>query len=145
MDPGRTNTLNNVFQKLYRYLFWIGYFAVFIFAFIPIAGSLSKVKLGPESFHIRLDQLLHFVVYFLICMYYLAGQQRGFSLFSENPLTKFILLLLLLAIVTELAQLWVPERAFNVFDMVANVGGVIIGLGVIKMPQRHKGSKMQRH
>jgi len=118
-------------QKLYRYLFWIGYLAVLITSFIPVKGSLNKITLGPESFRIRLDHLLHFAGYFLICMYYLAGQKKGLSLFTANPLTKFILLLLFLAIVTELVQLWVPERAFNVWDLVSNVAGVVVGVGVV--------------
>ncbi|MCJ7448583.1 MAG: VanZ family protein [Bacteroidales bacterium] len=126
-------------QRLYRYLFWIGYLGVLITAFIPIKGSFNKITFGPESFRIRLDHLLHFTAYFLICIYYLAGQKRGFLLFSANSLTKFILLLLFLATVTELIQLWVPERAFNVFDLVSNAGGVIVGVGVVGMAQRRRG------
>jgi len=117
--------------RIYRYIFWIGYLVVLTTAFIPVKGSLNKIILGPESFRIRLDHLLHFAGYFLICMYYLAGQKKGLSLFTANPLAKFILLLLFLAIVTEMVQLWVPERSFNVFDLVSNVVGVIAGMGVV--------------
>jgi len=118
-------------QKLYRYIFWIGYLAVLITAFIPVAGDFSRIEIGPEVFKIRLDFLLHFAAYFLICMYYLAGQKKGLFLFTANPLTKFVLLVLFLAIAAELVQLWVPERAFNVFDLVSNVGGVIAGMGIV--------------
>lgn len=127
-------------QKIYRSIFWIGYLAILITAFIPIKGSFNRITLGPESFQIRLDHLLHFAAYFLICIYYLAGQKKDLSLFAANPLTKFILLVLFLAITTELVQLWVPERAFNVFDLVSNVGGVIVGVGVVKTVQRYNGA-----
>jgi len=131
-------------KKLYKYIFWAGYIAVLITTFIPISGSLNKVKLGPESFHIRLDQLLHFMVYFLICMYFLAGQQKGYPLFSENSLTKFTLVVFLLAIVTEWVQLFVPDRAFNVFDLISNVTGVFLGMGILMLAQRRKDKEAQR-
>jgi VanZ family protein len=71
-------------------------------------------------------------------MYYLFGLKQGFKLFEKNSLRKFILLLLLLGVITEFVQLWVPERSFNVFDLVSNVAGVVMGVIVIKMVQRHK-------
>ena len=115
--------MRQVFQETilisaYRILFWTGYLSVLITTFIPLRGGLNKINLGLESFHIRLDHFLHIVVYFLICMYYLAGIKMKLSLFNSDPLKKFIILALFLAIITELFQLLVPERAFNVFDMI---------------------------
>jgi len=130
-------------QRLYRSIFWIGYFAVLITTFIPIAGELNKINIGPDAFHIRLDHLLHLLVYFLICMFYLFGIRKGFTLFEKNSLRQFILLILLLATVTEVVQLWVPERVFNPVDWISNVAGVGIGVGVIVMTQRHKGATAQ--
>jgi VanZ family protein len=125
--------------KIYRYLFWAGFFAVLITAFVPIAGRLNEIKLGTGVFKIRLDHLLHFLVYFMICMYYFFGMMRGISLFKNHSLPKFVLLILLLATVTEVAQLCVPERAFNVFDLISNLVGVAGGSVVIIMAQRRKG------
>jgi len=119
-------------ERLYRIIFWIGYIGVIIATLIPIQRvNFNKINFGPDAFHIRLDHLLHFVVYLLICIYYLAGRRKGLSLFDTDPLRKFVLLVLFLGIVTELIQLWVPERAFNLFDLVANVAGVVAGLFVI--------------
>jgi VanZ family protein len=123
-------------QKIYRYLFWTGYAAVLITTFLPITGELNKINIGPDAFHIRLDHLLHLLVYFMICMYYLFGQMRSITLFRTDSLLKFVLLILLLAIFTEVVQLWVPERAFNVFDLVSNVAGLALGVGVIFLVQR---------
>jgi len=139
-------SLNNRFillLNIYRTIFWLGYISILITTLIPIKGvSLNKINLGPESFHIRLDHLLHFTVYFLICIYYLAGSKKGLSLFEIDPLRKFILLILFLAISTELIQLWVPERAFNVFDIISNIAGLGVGLLIIKMVQRYDGLKV---
>jgi VanZ family protein len=120
-------------QKFFQFIFWIGYLAVLLTAFVPVAGELDKKFLGPDSFHIRLDHLFHFSVYFLICIYYLAGQLKGFSLFGTEPLLKFIILVVILATLTEVVQLWIPERAFNPVDWIANMAGVVIGVGVIKV------------
>jgi VanZ family protein len=130
-------------QRFYRSIFWIGYLAVLITTFIPVAGELNKINIGPEAFHIRLDHLLHLLVYFLICMYYLIGITKRVTLFEKDSLLRFILLILFLATVTEVVQLWVPEQAFNVFDMISNVTGLGIGLGVIVLAQRHRGATAQ--
>ena len=121
------------YLRLYRIVFWTGYIAVLITTFLPISFRVDKFKFGPEAFAIRSDHLLHFAVYLLICLFYLLGAKKGLKLFDVNPLPKFIVLILLLAIVTELAQLWVPSRAFNVFDGVANVAGVLAGWSVIRI------------
>ena len=120
------------YLQLYRLIFWTGYVAVLVAAFVPVAGALNRIHLGPEAFSIRLDHLLHFVAYFLICMYFLAGKMTGLSLFKNRSLTKFIMLVLFLAVITETVQLWVPSRVFNVFDLVANIAGVAAGWGAIK-------------
>lgn len=121
------------YLRLYRIIFWTGYIAVLITTFLPIGFRVDKFRFGPDAFAIRSDHLLHFAVYLLICLFYLLGARRGLKLFDINPLRKFMVMILLLAIVTELAQLWVPSRAFNVFDGVANVAGVVAGLAVIKI------------
>ena len=137
-----------MFQKLYKIVFWFGYTATLLTAFLPIAGNLSKTKVNALVFDIRLDHLLHFGAYLLLyaepyaersrsgveaCLYYLAGRKPGYGLFSTKPLMKFVMAVLLLAVVTEVVQLWVPARAFNPFDLVANVAGLTAG-GVQKIP-----------
>jgi VanZ family protein len=117
------------FQKIYKFVFWFGYLAVLVTSFIPITAKLNEIKVGHGFFEIRLDHLLHLSVYFLICMYYWAGQRQKIELFGKKPLLKFILVILFLATFTEFVQLWVPERAFNIMDWVANVSG--IGLGIV--------------
>ncbi|NSW94509.1 MAG: VanZ family protein [Bacteroidales bacterium] len=119
-------------EKIYRGIFWTGYLAVLIFAFIPVSGSLNRIKVGPEAFKFRMDHILHFTAYFLICMYYLAGRLKGFTLFGKDSPGKFFLITLFLAVSTEVVQIWVPVRSFNVFDAVANVAGLFFGAVIIK-------------
>jgi VanZ family protein len=92
---------------------------------------MQDIEVGKGIFKIRLDQLLHFCVFFLICIYYLVGKIKGLRLFEAKSLIKFVILSLILATVSEMVQIWVPERRFNIFDLVANVTGVGIGVAVI--------------
>jgi VanZ family protein len=124
------------YEKIYRYVFWAGYSAVLIAAFLPISVSTKKIHLGPDVFEVRLDHLLHFSVYFLIGMYFLAGKILGLTLFGKHSAEKFLGSILFLAIVTELVQIWVPSRSFNIFDMLSNAVGVISGVllaGVVSL------------
>lgn len=141
MTKGNTVIFQIVQHRLYRLVFWIGYYAVLISTFIPVAGELTKINIGPDAFHIRLDHLLHLLVYFLICMYYLFGIQKGVTLFEKYSFLKFVLVILLLATVTEVVQLWVPQRSFNPVDWLANVAGVGIGMVAIVMASRRYGMK----
>jgi VanZ family protein len=125
-------------ETLYKLLFWLGYFAVLISAFLILPWQLDNIKVGAIDFHIRLDQLLHLLVYFLICMYFYIGQRNGLNLFRKRPLTKFLVYIFILAIITEVVQLWVPYRSFNPMDCVSNASGVIIGLVVMLMLRRRQ-------
>jgi VanZ family protein len=40
---------------------------------------------------------------------------------------------LLLATISEVVQLWVPARSFNVMDWVANVAGILLGVIIIRI------------
>jgi VanZ family protein len=123
-------------QKLYKFFFWTGYSAIFITAMLYLPWDLDKVNVGTVHFNIRLDHLLHTLVYFLICMYFYIGQRIGLHLFLHQALKKFLILILILATVTEVVQLWVPYRSFNPMDWVSNVSGVIIGLIVMYFLRR---------
>ena len=116
-------------QKLYKLIFWGGCISLLLLSFIPIAGNFSKAKIGP----LRLDYVLHFTAYLIICLYFLFGRKIGYVLFEKQPLLKLLIILLLLAALTEFVQIWVPNRTFNVIDWCANMAGVTIGLIVVKI------------
>jgi len=118
-------------EKLFRAVFWTGYSAMIIFSFIPVIGDLHSITLNIVSVKLHFDQLLHTLVYFLICSYYSAGIWLRISLFNKNSLRKFLAALLFLAVITELLQIMVPSRSFNPVDIAANIAGIGTGLIVI--------------
>jgi len=71
-------------------------------------------------------------------MYFLFGRKFGLKLFENHSFRKFLILILTLATVTEFIQIWVPERAFNVMDWVANVAGIFLGVVIIKIQDQRK-------
>lgn len=119
------------YEKLYRLTFFLGYVSVLVVTFVPVFGNLSSIEIGPDIFKIRLDFFLHFAVYFVICLYYLVGLKFGYTLFRKNAFPKFLSMLFLLAILTEVVQIWIPLRSFNIFDLLSNIFGIIIGMIVI--------------
>jgi hypothetical protein len=132
VNSERSNNIGNK-QSIYRSVFWLGYALVFAVAFVPLKADLHKIIITVVSFKLHFDQVLHLVVYFLICLYFPAGQYFGFTLFNENSFRKFLIVILVLALVTETIQLVLPYRTFNLFDVGANLVGIIGGLVVIKL------------
>jgi VanZ family protein len=120
-------------QKIYRTIFWLGYVMVFAAAFVPLKNDLHEITFNIISIKFHFDQILHAVVYLLICLYFPSGQYFGLKLFKGNSFKKFLLVILVLATVTEVFQLIVPSRAFNFFDILANDIGIAVGLLIIRI------------
>lgn len=129
-------------KKSYSLVFWIGYLLVFITALINVGGTYNDYNIRVGFFRIRLDHMLHFTVYLFICIYYFVGQLKGLYLFSSHPLRKFILLVFLLASVTEIIQLWAPGRSFSMLDMTSNLAG--LGTGIVIIIYNTNDEKLKR-
>src|SRR5512133_178705 len=112
-------------NRLYKIIFWVGYAAMLVMAMMPVGAELSKHEVGSA---IRLDYFLHALVYFAICIYFLVGWKKRILLFEKKPLLKFIIVMVILASVTDVVQLAVPSRTFNPLDWVANLVGLGGGL-----------------
>jgi len=117
-----------VFKKLFEVYIII----ILILVVLPLNG-LNSILNNTYLIEIRLDYLLHSLGYFLFCMYYLAGQRRGLSLFRNFALLIFTGLMLLLATGTEAVQLSISNQTFNPADLLANATGLVLGLRVIAL------------
>jgi VanZ family protein len=122
----------------YKLAFWFFTTLVFFQSLLPInnaGGYLNKKHL----FSLRLDYWVHFIL-FLILMFLLK-----MAYFNNKPLTssKTILLILMglfFAFTSELLQLVIPYRAFNIKDLVANIAGVLVfvsGLVIVSNRDHH--------
>lgn len=105
------------------YIFWGYILSLVILAVLPLNGQNSVTLNNTFVIHIRLDHLLHGVIFL---PWILIG--RTCKNLSFASLLAFGILL---ATLTEGIQYFLPYRSFNINDMVSNMLGVIIGLIVL--------------
>jgi len=117
-----------------RKIFWIYFAGVILVSILPInsAGQLNNITI----LEFRGDYFLHSTM-FVPWMIFLLR--------SNNKWWKWLLSGLLFAAFVEGIQFFLPYRAYNVNDLVANMIGVVIGGIIILTVQRFKGATVQRH
>ncbi|GAB7078945.1 hypothetical protein JCM14635_06180 [Megalodesulfovibrio paquesii] len=107
----------------------------------------AAISLAPWQFPyqvtlfwgIMLDEALHFATFALLA----AAVPRQFPSWVDLGLA--LALLLLLGVSTELAQLFIPTRAFALEDMASNCLGCLAGAlpGVVLKLRRRRHAKQQ--
>jgi len=96
-----------------------------LLAVLPINSSGSTIN-HTYIVTVRLDYLLHFAM--LLPWMFLLWKTAGVSFKSNLRKTfLYILLGLVFAVATETIQYFLPYRAFNINDLLANSLGVIAG------------------
>ena len=108
--------------RKHYFIFSLIWFTVILF--LSILPSSTSDTLALEGFEMRLDYLLHFLIYFPI----------GFAMMRWNKgdrkskeVIYTIILLLFFSMVPELLQYFIPYRTFNPFDLLFNMAGTIVG------------------
>lgn len=110
-------------------LFVIYTMLLFLIAVLPINSSGSAIN-HTFVVSIRLDYLLHCVIF--IPWVFLLWKFTSFN-FKMYPLKTIALLLggILFAFVMEAIQYFLPYRAFNINDLLANGLGVLLGFMIV--------------
>jgi VanZ family protein len=98
---------------------------IFLLAVIPINGANSILN-NQYLLDIRLDYIVHFAIFIPWMM--LIWLFKGLS-FTSTPLKVFgwILAGIALGVSSEFIQYFLPYRAYNINDLLANVMGVVLG------------------
>lgn len=113
-------------QKKIGLLFWFYTVVIILLCVLPINASESSLN-NISIVSVRLDYLVHiflFIPWMLLWKYY---TKQSF----DKSMDKTILLIsvgCLFAFSTEIVQLYLPYRAFNINDLIANIVGVGIGI-----------------
>jgi len=82
-------------------------------------GRVSKEITNITVIHLRGDYFFHMLVYVpILTLMFLSFQKWSWRLFG---------LALIMAISLEFIQMVLPYRSFNINDLVANLGGVVLG------------------
>lgn len=110
---------------LLKNLFWTYTVILLLLAVLPINSSGNVIN-HTFVVSIRLDYLLHCAVY--IPWVVLLGLTTKKSFTKDTGTILFYLLLaLVFAFLNEGVQYYLPYRAFNINDLIANFMGVLLG------------------
>ena len=123
------------FISNYKVIFYsANLFLIFLYLF---PGSVlgwviySDIKIQPQITSDFLISSNHFYVFVLITI-------LGFLTFKKkNQITILIIYLILLSIILEIFQLFIPERSFQWSDLFGNLLGVVIVIFVKKFINKY--------
>jgi len=107
--------------------FWGSAAAIAAFSLLPLGHLLPDIVLNLMPFDLRAetpgsDKFWHFIAYAVLGFF-------GFSAYRDRlPAMPLIALLFLYGVLMELLQALIPNRVMSGLDMVANGGGIAIGV-----------------
>ncbi len=111
--------MNRHYLKIIVFLYLV---TVAVITVIPLGGISTSLS-GTDVFSLRLDYLLHALVFIpLLPLWKLTWPHH--SLWMVIPAA------LLIAAAAELSQLWNPHRAYNINDLLGNVLGVVLSIPI---------------
>lgn len=95
-----------------------------------LLGTLTPVKNLPDvAFNVN-DKLVHLVLFLLFSVLLtVAIKKEGFLKISSGKDSVVVFIIAsVVAIATELLQYFIPGRQTDIYDLIANETGVIVGL-----------------
>ncbi|MDD2323205.1 MAG: VanZ family protein [Bacteroidales bacterium] len=123
-------------KKIFRTLFFIGLTSFLGLLYVP---RLPRVPLVFLNGWLRLDYLAHFLFNLVLIYLFLLWQSDQRYRVSRGVGLIIFLAGILFCFATEFTQhLVVPQRAFEIQDLLCNLGGMFTGfmLFLIKSPQQ---------
>ena len=90
---------------------------------------IGLIFFGDDSTVPGSDKIHHFLSYFLTSIF-------GFLAYSDKKFLKIFLFLLSLGFFLVLFQLWIPNRYFELLDIVANFSGVLFSFLIFIVLQK---------
>ena len=107
-------------QKYLKLLFWVLLTSVLVLSCIPGAspGVLNMVNF---------DKVVHFFTFLLLSIIFL------FAYSFSKPFFAVAFLMSMFGLLIEVVQLYVPNRLFSVYDLIADVLGVLAALLIYKL------------
>ena len=98
----------------------------FVYAGIVAAASLYP---GSDQGVEHLDKLVHLLVYYIFAVF-------GYRMLTNKQYYPYLCLgIIIYSGLIELGQSYIPGREMSVFDLAANIAGVVLGALVMKRRQ----------
>ena len=131
-----------LFKKNRAYLF-----SMFLIIFYPMVFLLViSMLLDPTEKAFALDKLSHFAAFSVLSyfIYFILTYQDKIWFLKKHRTAFTIIFCLSVGASIEIVQLYMPNRSTNVFDMMANLCGILFTIFIIKhSPKRIK--KLKRY
>ncbi len=112
----------------YKFIFFLSVFTLTLLSLYP-GNLIGLIFFGDDSTVPGSDKIHHFLSYFLTSAF-------GFLAYSDKKFLKLFLFLLSLGFFLELFQLWIPNRYFELLDLVANFSGVLSSFLIFAVLQK---------
>jgi VanZ family protein len=106
----------------------------FLWAIFLLLITLTPGKAMPATGHWDLphaDKVVHFVGFGVLAFLMMRGfnKQNKYNWLRKESILSSLLLTISFGIIIEILQIFVPERSFDLLDIVANTTGALTGLG----------------
>ena len=127
--------MKNLSINFYRYLTlsiaWV-FFIVYLFIIYS-----PKFGLPTTSFPF-LDKVVHFILFFIQSIFITNTIYEYRNRNNRILLIVSIIFLLLLGVIIEIQQIYLPYRTFEIMDLIANFLGVLFGSFVVIYFRKNK-------
>jgi VanZ family protein len=112
-------------KHIIKLSFWIWLVALLFLTFYPRLPT-AKIEIGEDIF--RLDYIGHFIFYAILITLFLLWRSDAEFKTSKRIFIFSLVAGLAFASLTEISQLFIPERTFNPLDLIYNCLGIVAGL-----------------
>jgi len=124
-------TSGNNRKTIHRHHFFLLLFWAWVVLIIwnsASPGSPDLVSSDKKLVFIRADYLAHFIVYFLLSVFFYFWRANENYQIKKKQIYFFLAGVMLMAIGSEFIQYVTPGRSFNLLDFAANGMGILAGL-----------------
>lgn len=111
----------------YQKILLIYIFTLFIITIIPTGSAVALNEIHILTH--RADYLLHALIFFpWMILVWLHLKETGLKGKARlKTITYWFIAGLMLAVLSEVLQLWLPHRAYNIIDLIYNLAGLMLG------------------
>ncbi|MEA3496203.1 MAG: VanZ family protein, partial [Bacteroidota bacterium] len=122
--------MNFLYKKsTYKYLFWLWVVFILVVTLIPKIKA-PEIDIEKFGFKIHLDYVVHFIFFFVLTTFFFLWKAHEFKK-RKSIIILFVFLSILYATVTEMLHLFLPNRTFNILDLILNISGILSAMLLI--------------
>ncbi len=117
--------------------FWtLVFYAWLVTIYLLTSSPGSPDSVSESILGVRIDYIKHFLAFFLIPVFYFFACGAFLEKIFRDKYYIF-LLAVLFSILTEIQQYWIAGRIFNLWDMIFNMAGLLLGIPAGKFFARY--------